>query len=602
MEKSSLPFPGTPWVIKPLVPDEYYTDRTEFLDYFYHAALNAATRRTMSTVLLGQRRMGKTEIFRRVVNRLFFEQDPQDPKAVVPVYFLFPGHQTGSLTFALRYVENFMRYYFAFHTRRPEIIRNTMHIDDLIAEIEAAIAADLPIQGLNRLLGWYKPMREGRTTSPPHDAVEIPRRISDSDDSTIVMFLDEFQNTHLPNDGFNVVAYMQEAVESNTCPHFVTGSAMSILTKEILGRGALYGRFRNMPIEPLSGYWGTELVKRVARHHGATISELMAPVVSERCGGNPFYISALIQQAADLNKPLFDEETINSVLAIDISSGYIWAELYEQVNGWIERINQQGITKWILYLSVQEEGEEISLERVQQELKSKEGQDVPIKDIKEVLIRLSRGDLLDYKAFGNWFGKVDDPILLEFIKVWGQVELERYNQSEVRDNLLAEYASYKKRITEYRGYLGEIFMSQVLLSSQDISKLPLPGRFFNSPEDIQMPRPLSYVRQRVTIGAGKGKEIDVLGAIGTEKWVCQSKWHTTRKMGVAVLEELMAQAKVIAAEFPKNSIHMWIFAHEGLTKEAEALAKKKSILWSNRAQLDGVLEYLDLRPLPHLDE
>ncbi len=69
-----------PWIIRPLVPEAVYTDRAEFLDYFYKTALKAATRRTMSTVLLGRRRMGKTEIFRRVVNRLFFEQDPKDPR------------------------------------------------------------------------------------------------------------------------------------------------------------------------------------------------------------------------------------------------------------------------------------------------------------------------------------------------------------------------------------------------------------------------------------------------------------------------------------------------------------------------------------------
>ena len=39
--------------------------------------------------LLGQRRMGKTEIFKRVVNKLFHEQDHNDPKAVIPVYFEF---------------------------------------------------------------------------------------------------------------------------------------------------------------------------------------------------------------------------------------------------------------------------------------------------------------------------------------------------------------------------------------------------------------------------------------------------------------------------------------------------------------------------------
>ncbi len=67
------------WVVKTAVSEEVYTDREEFLDYFYKAALDAAGRRTMSTVLLGQRRMGKTEIFKWVVNRLFFDQDPKDP-------------------------------------------------------------------------------------------------------------------------------------------------------------------------------------------------------------------------------------------------------------------------------------------------------------------------------------------------------------------------------------------------------------------------------------------------------------------------------------------------------------------------------------------
>jgi len=40
--------------------------------------LKAKTRRTGSTVLLGQRRMGKTEL------------DYQVPQAVVPVYYSFP--------------------------------------------------------------------------------------------------------------------------------------------------------------------------------------------------------------------------------------------------------------------------------------------------------------------------------------------------------------------------------------------------------------------------------------------------------------------------------------------------------------------------------
>ncbi len=101
------------WAIRPLVPEDVYTDRREFLDYLYEASLKAIRRRTMSTVLLGQRRMGKTEIFKRVINRLFFEQeDPIDlDNSVVPVYFSFPDTVVDRWDFATRYVDNFIRWY-----------------------------------------------------------------------------------------------------------------------------------------------------------------------------------------------------------------------------------------------------------------------------------------------------------------------------------------------------------------------------------------------------------------------------------------------------------------------------------------------------------
>ena len=102
------------WVVKPLVPEPVYTDREEFLAYFYQTALKAAARRNMSTVMLGQRRMGKTEIVKRVVNRLFFEQDPESPDAAVPVYFSFPDAPMDRTAFAKLYMENYIRFYVGF--------------------------------------------------------------------------------------------------------------------------------------------------------------------------------------------------------------------------------------------------------------------------------------------------------------------------------------------------------------------------------------------------------------------------------------------------------------------------------------------------------
>jgi len=587
---------NAPWVVKPLVPEEVYTDRAKFLDYFHHAALEAAHRRTMSTVLLGQRRMGKTEIFKRVVNRLFFEQDPMGPHAVVPVYYSFPDEQIDERAFATRYLENLLRYYVGFYTSQPQLVTKSPRGDELLRLVEESRSLYPFTEMLDLLLSKYKSIVNG-VHSPTPTALWTPRRISDIDDSTIVMFLDEFQNTRLPQQGFSVVGWMQEAVESPTCPHFVTGSAMSILAREIIGRGALFGRFDSEVIKPLTGYYGAELALKAARHYGAQVPQVIAPVVAERCGGNPFYITAVVRQAAKQQKPIVDEQVLNEMLAVDISSGFIWGELSDQVSRWIERLNEYGITKWILYLSALEEGDRLDVERIQRELEAREGTRVPLDTIRDVLVKLSRGDLLEYLELGGWFRKVKDPILLEFLKVWGRIEVEGQDPERVTNALVDRYQRLKRRIDEYKGYLAEVFMAQVLWTAQ---REVLQGEFFNSTADLEMPHRFIFVRQRMRLGSGEGREIDVIGAAGSEVWVCQSKWRVEDRVGVKVLEGLVRQGEMVQEDMDPLTLRLWLFANAGLTPEAEEYAAEHDILWSEREKFDELLAHLGLRPLPQL--
>ncbi|MCD4778558.1 MAG: hypothetical protein K8R12_06255, partial [Desulfobacterales bacterium] len=328
------------WAIRPLVSEEVYTNREEHLEYLYNAALEAIGRRTMSTVLLGQRRMGKTEIFKRVVNTLFFGQDNYEKgnSSVVPVYYSFRDTVIDRWMFATEYVENFLRWYTAFRLHDPFILSaHNVKYQDLAEIIRTRLEITPGIQGA---LNIFEELHDKTVIIPEKDALWLPRRVSDVDETTIVMFLDEFQNTRLPQYEFDIVGYMQEAVESPTCPHFVTGSAMSILAREILGRGSLFGRFDSHPIEPMTNYWGAQLALKAALYHKTDMLDEMAPVVSDRCGGNPFYITAVVRQAAKQGKPIVSEETLNEILAVDLSSGFIWAELNDQVTKWIERINE----------------------------------------------------------------------------------------------------------------------------------------------------------------------------------------------------------------------------------------------------------------------
>jgi len=582
------------WAIKTLVPEEVYTDRQFFLDYFYQAALKARTRRTMSTVLLGQRRMGKTEIFKRVVNRLFFEQDHRDPQAVVPIYYSFPDTFKDEWHFATEYVENFMRWYAAFRLRDKNLLlEESVDRDILTTIIRDKIAMT---KGFESSLKFLNSLLNKRVTSPQRVAIQHPRRVSDYDDSTIVVFLDEFQNTRLPQYQFDVVGYMQEAVESPTCPHFVTGSAMSILAREILGRGSLFGRFRSQSIEPLTGYWGTELTRKAARYYNAQVSEEMAPIVAKRCGSNPFYINAVIQQTAEQEQVISNEETLNTLLAIDLSSGFIWDELSDQVNRWIERINDYGITKWILYLSALEEGEEISIKRIQQQLLERDGKQVSIETIKEVLIKLSRGDLIDYKEFGDWFGKINDPILLDFLKVWGKIEVERQDGEIVRDELRKQYRQLKQQVSELKGYLAEVYMAQILLNAQ---RQNLPGKYFHQEPDIEVPY-FTYVRLRERLGPGLGCEMDIHGGAGAEQWVAESRWIVGRKISVKDVNQLLDKAEIVRKDRDAEIVRVWFFGHDGFTGDAETLMQEQGVFWSTREDLDGLLDYVKLRRLPRL--
>ncbi|KPA19149.1 ATPase domain protein, prokaryote domain protein [Candidatus Magnetomorum sp. HK-1] len=583
------------FAIKTLVPDEIYTDRKEFLNYFYEAALKAATRRTRSIVLLGQRRMGKTEIFKRVVNRLFFEQDLKNPNAVIPVYYKFPDDISDSWKFAMEYVENFIKWYLAFKMGDSDILLDkSLNADNLPDFVRSHINMT---KGFEQSLNLLDSLQSKGIVFPEKEAVNLPRLVSDRDDSTIVMFLDEIQNLHLPQCNFRLVGHMQDAVESRTCPHFVTGSAMTILY-DILAKGSLYGRFRDKPIKQFTDYYGSELVRKSSKFNNVKIPDIMAPVISERCGGNPFYINAVIEQSVEQEIELDSEMALNEILAIDLSSGFIYQELREQIIKWIERLNDHNITKWILYLAALDEEERIDVKRIQKELKKQEGSDVDIEKIREVMVRLSQGDLIDYKSFGGWFTHVNDPILQDFLRAWGKIEVAGKKQTHVTEEIVLKYKSLNRKYKNYQGYLAEVFMIQILWNNQNKE---LDGKYFNYPEIIKMPR-FIYIDQRVRLESGKGKEIDIFASAGLNIWIAESKWKKD-PVGKDVVENLIWQGNLIKKKRGEDlkNLTLWLFASNGVTEDAKKIMAENGILWSTKENLNALLIDSGLRKLPDIE-
>ncbi len=67
-----------------VLSDEIFTDREDILATLKKIAYGAKRQQFFSPVLIGHRRMGKTEVLKKLYNELFWEQNE-----IVPIYITF---------------------------------------------------------------------------------------------------------------------------------------------------------------------------------------------------------------------------------------------------------------------------------------------------------------------------------------------------------------------------------------------------------------------------------------------------------------------------------------------------------------------------------
>ena len=146
-----------------------------------------------------------------------------------------------------------------------------------------------------------------------------------------------------------------------------------------------------------------------------------------------------------------------------------------------------------------------------------------------------------------------------------------------------------------------MYMSQVLWNTQ---RQTIPGRFFHSPADIVIPDRFVYIWHRTRLGAASDMEIDVEAAAGKEMWICESKWLHGKKAGVKEVDSLLYKADLLRKkEGPGlRTLRVWFFSHDGFTAEAQGIMAEKGVLWSDRADLDGLLSYAGLKCLPDIQQ
>jgi hypothetical protein len=573
----------------PVISDEIFTDREDLLSVLKQLALETKNQINISHVLIGHRRVGKTEVLKRLYNQLFWEQND-----VVPVYITFETLDRESRNFATRYLMTFLSQYVGFKEKDVALVRDQADV----LERTKALARREHNEGLEHLLKRYRSALEDQEfTWPILDcAIEAPRFVSDWNKEPMFVMLDEFQHVIeiRDEDGVapNALGKYQYAVESRLCPHLVTGSAVTLLTKDIIGRGGLFGRFRAEYIRGLESYYVTELCEKLGRHYNVQINPEMAAELTRRTGGNPFYIDCIFAGAKRIAKHLTTFEEVNEVLTYELTQGTIWSELYRQLNYSFNTINERGITKNIFYFAVQHQDEEINPQRI---AKAMSHWGINERQVREILLALSRADVIEEKLAGTAFYNIKDPILREFAAAWARVEVENASWEQASTELQEKYRRLTGKYADFKGYATELmvkfFMSR--FNDQTVDG----GEYFSHPGEVFLPRFIWIDSRTVKAPDTREYQIDIIGKEVPHLWLVEVK-NTDHPIGLSEVREFQEACEVAERVIGGEIVTRWYVSTGGFTEEAVHDLQERGFLFSDRGQVNGLLQYFGLRELP----
>jgi hypothetical protein len=573
-----------------VISDEIFTDREELLAYLKRIALGAKVQRYISHVLIGHRRVGKTEVLKRLYNQLFWEQDD-----VVPIYINYEKLSRESKAFADKYLLNFLSQYVGFKEKKTEIITNFDR--DYILKHALDFAQRNDNQVLKRLVDMYQNVQKSEQTWPWLDcAVEAPRFVADRNKEPIFVMLDEFQHVIKIKDenGIdpNVLGRYQEAVESRRCPHLVTGSAVTLLTKDIIGRGSLFGRFRAVYIRGLEGYHVFELCQKLGKYYGVEVNPEMSAELARRTGGNPFYLDCIFAGAERVGKNLNDIASVNEVISYELTQGAIWSELYRQLNYYFMSINEKGITKNIFYFATRYQDKKIDPKRIAEQMQHWKVTEAQVRD---VLLALSRADLIEEKVAGTEFYNIKDPILREFIEAWARVDVENATWEEAEVELLTKYRAMVGKYADFKGYTAELVI-KFLMTKFDERKVEGAG-YFNRSREILLPRFIWVDSRKVKLEGTPEYQIDIVGKKPPYLWLVEVK-HTDKAVGISQVNKFEKACAVAEKVLNGEEVTRWYISVNGFSHQAASYLMEKGFLYSDREQVNQLLGLFGLRILP----
>ena len=268
------------------VTREEFVGRTAELERLIAHASNADDSRGLLILLAPL--AGVSELLRQTYDVLFNKQG-----ATVPVYFALPPADTTPVSAAIEFLNTFLLQYVAFRRNEPALPRASLTLNEI-----AGLAPSADVEWIEKLLENYNQHRFG---TDDRDFIRFcfsaPHKVPASHPQPFLMF----EAVHIGAYNSPQVPFDRELMRSLASYQFPF--ALAGLRRQIVNAvecaGGITNRFTTLHLEQLKNDDARALVGSAARRLGVPINEETTDLLVQQLEGSPFFITALLQSAAD---------------------------------------------------------------------------------------------------------------------------------------------------------------------------------------------------------------------------------------------------------------------------------------------------------------
>ena len=274
-----------------VLPDEEFFSRESDVQKLFNAGLDVARSLQPSCFLTGSRKSGKTEILKRVYNRLFWQQD-----TVIPFFHSLPKYLNSAEAFCREYFFRSILQFIGFIKKDPLLVMaEDFHFNRIIQ-----LAYESKYAWLVEAVDNFQAYSKGKDLPVTSEiAIHFPATASIRSGLRGFVILDDFHHiASLPTqEEVSLLAgNFLSALQSRQSPHLFSGSFKTVL-KCLFRTAELPGNVDVFSLRPLQSREAQILFEGLCQRFDVPFEPDLSLHMVLQLDNNPFYLRTMVQAA-----------------------------------------------------------------------------------------------------------------------------------------------------------------------------------------------------------------------------------------------------------------------------------------------------------------